>query len=284
MLSWKLFKEFEGSVTQPRLIPMLAIVLAGTLSVSSAGADTPPTPPGQPLTGPGSSDYAHRSVKKCGLFGEGARAFHLYEPSDPTPVTAPVIVFLHGYLGVNPVAYGAWIEHLVRRGNIVVFPIYQDSLIGAERYSDDALTAVREAFRSLSSEPDHVRPDAEGRWALVGHSLGGPIAANLAAEAEAANLPRPRALMACNSGDANTVFKNIPSILRSPEKIPDLLLLVVVGKDDLFAKETTGRATFEKSIGLKNENKNLIRLCSDRSGQPPLSADHFSPLALNRSY
>jgi hypothetical protein len=90
--------------------------------------------------------------------------------------------------------------------------------------------------------------------------------------------------MACNSGDANTVFKNIPSILRSPEKIPDLLLLVVVGKDDLFAKETTGRAIFEKSIGLTKENKNLIRLRSDRSGQPPLSADHFSPLALNQSY
>ena len=157
----------------------LVIFFAAISAISSTAADERSKPPSQPSKGPGGSDYAHGSVKKCGLLGEGARAFHLYEPADPAPATAPVILFLHGYLGVNPIVYGAWIEHLVRRCNIVVFPIYQDTLIGAERYSDDALAAVREAFQILSSESGHVRPDAEGHWALVGHSLGGPIAANL---------------------------------------------------------------------------------------------------------
>ena len=266
------------------LITALAIVLAGRWGLPTSFAEALPTPPSQPSSGPGGSEDAHRSVRKSGSFGKGARAFYLYEPADPAPATAPVIVFLHGYLGVNPTAYGAWIEHLVRRGNVVVYPVYQDSVIGAEHYSDDALAAVREAFRVLSSEADHVRPDPEGRWALVGHSLGGVIAANLAAAAEEEKLPRPRALMACNSGDANAVFKNIPSILRTPEKVPDLLLLVVAGEDDRLARDTASRAIFDGCTGVQAANKNLIRLRSDRHGQPPLLADHFAPLAIDRSY
>src|SRR5207249_2577781 len=99
--------------------------------------------------------------------------------------------FLHGYMGVRPNVYGGWIEHLVRRGNIVVFPVYQASPIGAREYTGNALAAVQDAFRVLRTEPGHVRPGAQGRWALVGHSLGCPIGANIAAVAESKGLPKP---------------------------------------------------------------------------------------------
>ena len=46
-------------------------------------------------------------------------------PPSRRPKTAPVVVFNHGWLAVNPGAYGAWIEHLVRSGRIVIFPRYQ---------------------------------------------------------------------------------------------------------------------------------------------------------------
>jgi hypothetical protein len=283
----KLPRFMQWRWSDPRLLRFIAVsavALADGSGISIAVADTPPTPPGQPSTGPGGSDYVHRTVKKCGLLGEGARAFHLYEPSGPAPATAPVIVFLHGYLGVNPVAYGAWIEHLVRRGNIVVFPVYQDSLIGAERYTTTRLRQCARPSESCRAKRAMCVPTRK----VTGRSSG--ILSVARSRRISPRKPQPRTCsLRARSWPAIPAMpirssKTSRAFCAHRKKIPDLLLLVVVGKDDLFAKETTGRAIFEKSIGLKSENKNLIRLRSDRSGHPPLSADHFSPLALNQSY
>ena len=42
--------------------------------------------------------------------------------TNPSPKRAPVVVFFHGWFAVNPGFYGAWIDHLVRNGRIVIFP------------------------------------------------------------------------------------------------------------------------------------------------------------------
>ena len=62
------------------------------------------------------------------VYGGGVTGYWLFEPDDPKPVRAPLIVFNHGWSAMSPWVYGAWIDHMVRRGNIVVFPIYQTSL------------------------------------------------------------------------------------------------------------------------------------------------------------
>ena len=48
----------------------------------------------QPEFGPGSAIYAHESVRHT-EHGRGAKAYHLYEPSDPSLESAPIVVFLH---------------------------------------------------------------------------------------------------------------------------------------------------------------------------------------------
>ena len=251
-----------------------------TLTAVSAG---PPQPPAQPLTGPGGQESKHAQVRKLGPFGKGARAFWLYEPDEPAPASAPFIAFLHGYTGVDALVYGNWIEHLVKRGNVVIYPVYQTSLLGAPEYTGNALAALKEAFRTLRDEHGHVRPDAQSNFALVGHSLGAPIAANLAARAEAEGLPRPKALMACHAGDTN-VLKSLPAILTSPDTIPDLLMLVVAGADDRIVHDYTGRQIFFLSCEVKPEHKNLIFIQSDNHGQPALLSNHFAPLAFNEAY
>ena len=68
--------------------------------------------------------YPHGSVWRD-VYGTGARSYWLFEPAEPTPERAPVVVFHHGWLAINPGVYGAWIEHLVRSGAVVIFPRYQ---------------------------------------------------------------------------------------------------------------------------------------------------------------
>ena len=48
--------------------------------------------------------------------GSGAKAYWLFEPSEPKPDQAPLIVFNHGWGAMDPRIYKAWIDHIVRPG------------------------------------------------------------------------------------------------------------------------------------------------------------------------
>jgi len=98
-------------------------VLAGMTLLPAVRPSAPP----QPRSGPGGADYAFDSVK-AHLYKEDGK-FWIFEPADPKPETAPLVVFNHGYGATEPRTYGAWIDHLVKRGKIVVYPAYQERLI-----------------------------------------------------------------------------------------------------------------------------------------------------------
>ena len=70
------------------------------------------------------------------------------------------MVFLHGWFAVNPGFYGAWIDHLVRNGRIVIFPRYQND-VGTmpQDFLPNAMAAVHDAMGVLQVGVDHVRPD-----------------------------------------------------------------------------------------------------------------------------
>ena len=88
----------------------------------------------------------------------------------------------------------AWIEHLVRNGQTVIFPRYQaDRFTPPADFLENALAAVRDAFDVLETSPVHIRPDRR-RFALIGHSAGGNLAAQMAAVAAEQGLPQPWAL------------------------------------------------------------------------------------------
>ena len=94
-----------------------------------------------------------------------------------------MVVFLHGWFAVNPGFYGAWIDHLVRDGRIVIFPRYQND-VGTmpQDFLPNALAAIRDALGVLHDGVGHVRPDP-ARFALIGHSAGANLAAQVAAVA-----------------------------------------------------------------------------------------------------
>jgi len=240
-----------------------------------------PTPPRQPEHGPGGQDYSHARVIRT-RYGEGAQEYWIFEPDAPKPRSAPLIIFLHGWGGTNPMYYGAWLEHLVRRGNIVVYPRYQsDLLTSRSKFIPNTIRAIKNAIGRLQTERGHVRPDLN-KFAVVGHSLGGLLAANVAVLGSESGLPAVRAVMSVEPGITEYPI-NIP--LADLGKIrSETLLLAVAGEQDTLVRDTDAKKVYYESTGVPAANKNLITLVSDMHGTPALNANHRAPTAPDKSY
>ncbi|MBF2898540.1 alpha/beta hydrolase, partial [Pseudomonas aeruginosa] len=139
----------------------LYLVLCGLLlghAATAAEPPTAPTPPTQPAEGPGGADYRHASVHQW-HFGEGAREYWVFTPEQPVPGNAPLVIFLHGWSVMQPDLYRAWIDHIVRRGMVVVYPRYQPDLKTPNAdFLDNAAGALGDALRRLQAGELGVRP------------------------------------------------------------------------------------------------------------------------------
>ncbi len=251
--------------------------LAGVLFCILAGAGCvpidAPMPPSQAASGPGGADYVHAKVVAERL-GEGGETCWIFRPEDPRPATAPLVVFMHGWMGIDPAVYGAWIAHTVRKGHIVIFPEYQDNA-----YTDPAdmtpnTVACLEAAQAHLMDEGPVRPrtDAVG-W--VGHSLGAVIAVRLATDPDAHPLPPPAFLMLVEPGGTQRI--DFPASPDLPEAVR---VLVVTGADDNWV----GDGPAEEIIAYLENNTSItpafVTMPSDNHGWPPLRASHFAPLAV----
>lgn len=265
----------------PRKLKSLALFLSLLLFSLPVLAVQKVTPPSQPATGPGGKQYVHASVTK-NRYGKGAQEYWIFEPDEPKPASAPVIVFLHGWGGMNPLYYGAWIDHLVRRGNIVIYPRYQASLLTPIReFTPNTLTAIKEAIARLGSEPRHVKADLT-KFATVGHSVGGLLAANVAALASENGLPRVGAVMSVEPGITESPI-NIP--LADLKRIPaETLLLAVAGDQDTLVRDFDAKRIYNESTRVPANNKDYVTLVSDSHGMPGLVASHRAPTAFDMAY
>ena len=256
----------------------LTILLALSLTTFSFQR---PTPPSQPATGPGGKQYAHAQVTK-NRYGTGNQEYWIFEPAAPKPATAPLVVFIHGWGGMNPLYYGAWLDHLVKRGNIVVYPRYQATLLTPiSEFTPSTLGAIKDAITRLQTERGHVKPDLS-KFAVVGHSVGGLLAASVAALASESNLPRVRAVMSVEPGITESPI-NIP--LADLKKIPaDTLLLSVAGDQDTLVRDTDAKRVYYESTNVPAANKDYVLMVTDTYGTPSLYASHRAPTAMDRSY
>jgi len=238
-----------------------ASALAPPLAGAEPEARPRPAPPG----------YPHASFRAERL-GRGARSYWLFEPAEPAPERAPVVVFCHGWLAMNPGVYGAWIEHLARRGFVVVFPRYQaDWTTKPADFLPNAVGAVRDALDVLETAPGRVRPD-RSRFALMGHSAGGNLVALMAAVAAAEALPPARAVVAIMPGEV------LPVESPRPADIPaETHLVVVAGDQDLVVGDGRARTIFAEAAAVPPERKAFVLYRTDRRGPVPMIADHLAP-------
>jgi len=245
--------------------------------------------PEQPGAGPGGCEYKHAEVK-ANLYAKADLAYWVFEPTSPSPKSAPLIVLLHGWGGGSPARFGAWIDHLVKRGNLVVFPLYQGSLqpwarpwerVPPTKMLGNVVEAVRDAINRLATG-DHVRPVLD-QCAIVGFSLGGTLSVQMAAVAAGSNLPIPKAVMTVAPGRGLWARRPLPTVDLQTIP-PSILMPVVVCADDKNAGDHEGKAIYTQTSQVPPENKTLIVVVSDYHGTPPLIANHNSPVASNPAY
>ncbi len=232
------------------LFSMSSIVFKGVFATAQ---ETPYH--GQPLDGPGGADYKHQSVAFFDA-AVSADGYWLFEPADPKPDSAEVVVFLHGYGAYNPMAYGKWIKHLVAKGNIVIYPRYQKNLVWPRPvgFPPNAAKGIRDAIKVLQSE-GHVKPRLDN-VTYIGHSYGGVTAANLGVFWEKYRVPQPKAMLLAEAGSGPFSGARLKDYSKLPS---DLNLIIVAGQDDYVVGDEFSRIVFETAVNTPKRNFILQR-------------------------
>jgi len=232
-------------------------------------------PPPQPPAGAGGADYI--CGVKSSVYGSREKQFWIFEPEGTE--SAPVVIFLHGWSAMTPEPYLLWIEHITKKGKIVIYPRYQrDIFTGPEDFTPNAIEEIRDAIEVLATG-DHTKPELD-KIAVVGHSAGGIIAANIAATAQSSLSQQVKALMCVEPGITERDGRKVVP-LYDLASIPEIPMLVVVGDRDKNVGDRDARKIFTQSTDVKT--KNYVIVHSDSHGEPELIADHYAPLALKGS-
>ena len=213
------------------------------------------------------------------MHGEGGTQYWILEPARPSPEKAPLVIFLHGYSAMTPDTYRGWVNHLAKRGNIVVYPRYQEKLLTpAVEYFPNVVVSVRDALAVLA-KPGHVKPDLE-RVSLVGHSAGGVQVANYAAQFASEKLPVPKAAMIVEPGQGKSGGVKIIPMEDCKTFSEELRLIVVVGDADGFVGTGCARTIWRETGHVRE--RAFVTVRSDAHGMPALRADHLSPISWTR--
>ena len=253
----------------------LARLLLAALCLSSPLA-LAATPPKQPEKGPGGADYTAAQVVKRAV-GTASAATYVFHPNGPAGQARPVVVFFHSWGGANPQFYGGWIEHLARKGFLVLFPRFQE--VNRTRPADAtglATTLVRDAFASLANDPD-ARPDPS-RVAYVGHLAGSIVALNVAASAKIEGFPVPKLVFAVMPGGIAQDAKSRGIPLGDLSQIDASTIFITMSGDrDHLATDRNARRLLKEVANVPANRKLFMRALSDDHGFPTLSATLASP-------
>lgn len=246
-------------------------------AASGVGVQGEITPPEQPATGPGGRDYRFADVtsERAGAAPTGTWVFAPAGITQTERRAMPVVVFLHGYGATDPALYQDWIDHLARRGAVVIFPDYQEPGFlggGQEGYLANMFAGVGEALDRLDTAPERVH--------VVGHSLGAVLTAGYGALAPAADLPPAATLTMVEPGGCRTCgnFGAFGVPLPLDRQIPaETLVRTVVGGDDDFVGDMDARAIQAMLSDIPADRRVFESIPGDDHGTPELLADHLFP-------
>lgn len=228
--------------------------------------------PEQPETGPGGKDYITQVFTEAS-YGSGADQFWIFSPTGVSG-PRPVVAFLHGWAAWHPDVYRAWIEHLTKKGNIVIFPRYQleGDLFDIFFTQGRALAAIQQALVSIGSQADPLG------LTYVSHSWGGVLAFNLAANATTTGLPPTAATCYATPGDNPLEIPKFLDISHADQISASAYSLLIVAADDgIPGTRQTAETMLLATTHLLNQE--MLEVQTDEHGEPDMRADHYFPLA-----
>jgi len=229
-----------------------------------------------PLSGPGSPTYQHDSVIVHD-YAKKQDGYWLFEPAQPRPATANVVVFIHGYGAYNPMIYGQWIRHIVRQGNVVIYPRYQKTIRRPlpKKFSKNVVTAIHDALDTLQSD-QHINPLLDN-FSIVGHSYGGTITADITVHWQEHEIPKPKSIFLCAPGTGPFKAGKLDTYANLPE---DLKLLVLVNEKDYVVGDELGRKIFETATN--TPQRNLLIQHTDHEND--ISAGHNETYCVDKAF
>lgn len=253
------------------------------LAMLAAGPALAVSSPSQPKTGPGApldptGEVARRAIGKPG------DVTYVYHMASAPEKARSVVVVLHGWGASNPIVYGAWIDHLARRGHLVLFPGFQE--IGSTKpkdATDRAGALIKGALAELASDPQ-AKPDPANIYYL-GHSAGVGVAVNLAAKAKDLGIAPPKLVFATMAGGIakDEESKGIP--LADLSAMPATTNLVAMsGDQNNIAADRLSRRILKEAAAIPPARKLFMRAGSDDHGFPQLTATLASPVGAKDGY
>lgn len=267
----------------------LAALLLFLPSIALAESASPPTQPNQPTMGPGGSTYQFANVRTVHL-GDSPRDVVIFLPEEVAPDDMPrldVVILVHGFMGVDPEMYRDWINHLVRRGAIVIFPVFQSLDVVNDpppSWPSNLLAGIQTAIIWLSDESGHDFQQQPVH--TIGHSLGGPLAIRYAIEAETRGFPKPETLFVVQPGGCQPCgnFNGLGIDLSLDARLPgDLFAQMLVGDLDTTVGDADARALWPLLDAIPPAHKDYVTIRSDDHGVPPVIADHTAVGTGNRA-
>jgi pimeloyl-ACP methyl ester carboxylesterase len=254
------------------------------------------TPPSQPASGPGGSNYSYATVSVTGPFNDGpgcpgvscnaGTEYYIFQPATPRPTTPlPVILFLHGFSAEDPNDYADWIGHIVRKGFTLVWTNWDNGgTAGGDVAISNEITAFQTSLARIRKDTSYV-PAAVDAWgvvraALAGHSGGAFTGFRVAALSwdKTNGIPPIRAIAAMNPGQGNLLDYDISGLHAST------FAAIVVGSDESTCEQYVGAKLYDQLPMIPKTAKAFLEAWTDNHGSPGLSAIHNFPLTYPPTY
>jgi pimeloyl-ACP methyl ester carboxylesterase len=211
------------------------------------------------LLAPGASTGSAPQPKMLGPYAKGADAYWIWRTHGPPKA---VVVFEHGLdeSELNPWNHLPWIEHLVERGNDVIYPKYE-TVPGAGPALLHSLIGIHAGLVRLG------RPRVP--IVVVGYSRGGRLAVEVASVMWRIS-QRPAAVMSIFPSTLNPRLEEVVNFTHLPHSTR---LLLVAGDEDSPA----GVRELLRRLERSNFPPARVDIATIRS-RGRFHADHFSAL------
>ena len=236
-------------------------------------------PPTQPKEGPGGGNYLTSKIRILEVDDKAGRVW-IFIPQEIPLQHLPVVLFLHGWDGFradSPKEKNAYhfhysfIEHIVRKGYILIYPLYQRH--GFRHYVRDALLLYEDALRELKNK---LGKTDFSKISIIGYSIGSSVGARLILSGKISFVS---SFILVEPADGFPLVPRFIFGLPFPDfnKIPSQThLLFIFGESDRLVSHRQIKKLFSQA---STDYKQIFEIRSDNWGNPPLFAGHVAFLA-----
>jgi len=212
--------------------------------------------------------------------GSGEKRAYIFQPDADNLSKLPVVLFLHGWRGTNPKNFGALIDLMVRRGAVVIYPVYQEEgeKTSPQRIAGNAAESIQAAFAMLEkNQPQLIDKSKTLYW---GFSMGASLSMRFALQSPALGLPKPNAMVLVGPGEPHHVVRGAAAapIAGDIESLPPTIpTFIITGNADSSIGVPTARAWSQRLCHLPSTHRKLLLLPSDGENGQRIAAGHGSP-------